>query len=95
MFEAYVVVDWSANSRPKMGKDSIWIAEAGRLGRRVRVEAPINLPTRAAAMSATERPSSGLRAGDCASCTVMRAQLPKAIGCSSSLRNWLRNAGSA
>ena len=49
MFEAYVVVDWSANSRPKMGKDSIWIAEAVRLGRRVRVEAAINLPTRAAA----------------------------------------------
>lgn len=26
MFDRYVVVDWSANSTPKLGRDSIWIA---------------------------------------------------------------------
>lgn len=26
MFERYVVVDWSANSTPKRGRDSIWVA---------------------------------------------------------------------
>lgn len=26
LFDAYLVVDWSANSRPKVGKDSIWLA---------------------------------------------------------------------
>ncbi len=46
-------------------------------------------------MSAIEQPSSALRAGDRTSCTLMRAQLPKAIGCFSSSRNRLRKAGSA
>lgn len=27
LFDRYIAVDWSANSRPKGGKDSIWIAE--------------------------------------------------------------------
>lgn len=27
-FDAYMFLDWSANNRPKTGKDSIWIAEA-------------------------------------------------------------------
>ncbi|MEC8241760.1 MAG: hypothetical protein VX084_11510, partial [Planctomycetota bacterium] len=27
LFDAYLFIDWSANSRPKRGKDSIWIAE--------------------------------------------------------------------
>ena len=26
MFDGYVAVDWSANARPKRGRDSIWIA---------------------------------------------------------------------
>ena len=26
MFDRFVVVDWSANSTPKRGRDSIWIA---------------------------------------------------------------------
>jgi hypothetical protein len=25
IFDRYVTVDWSANNRPKTGKDSIWI----------------------------------------------------------------------
>ncbi len=28
MFDQFVFVDWSANSKPKTGKDSIWIADA-------------------------------------------------------------------
>lgn len=27
IFDAYIFIDWSANNRPKRGKDSIWIAE--------------------------------------------------------------------
>ncbi len=27
LFDRYIAVDWSANNRPKAGKDSIWIAE--------------------------------------------------------------------
>jgi hypothetical protein len=30
LFDAYVVVDWSGNSTPKVGRDSIWIAHATR-----------------------------------------------------------------
>ena len=30
MFDRFVVVDWSANSTPKLGRDSIWIADARR-----------------------------------------------------------------
>ena len=32
MFDRYVVVDWSANSTPKLGADSIWIAVHDRSG---------------------------------------------------------------
>lgn len=28
LFDRFIFVDWSANSTPKTGKDSIWIAEA-------------------------------------------------------------------
>ena len=47
VFDAYVVVDWSAETRPKSGADSIWLAAFER-GRPERVENP---PTRAAAMA--------------------------------------------
>ena len=33
MFDRYVVVDWSANSTPKLGRDSIWIGVHDRSGR--------------------------------------------------------------
>ena len=46
MFDRYVVVDWSANSTPKLGRDSIWIAVTDAAGYSVR-----NLPTRAAAVA--------------------------------------------
>lgn len=42
-----VVVDWSAHSAPKLGKDSIWIAVAHADGAAPPVA--VNLPTRAAA----------------------------------------------
>jgi precorrin-8X/cobalt-precorrin-8 methylmutase len=32
MFDRYVVVDWSANSTPKLGRDSIWIAALDETG---------------------------------------------------------------
>jgi precorrin-8X/cobalt-precorrin-8 methylmutase len=49
LFDAYVVVDWSANTTPKAGKDSIWIAEAVRAGRRLTMREPANPRTRDAA----------------------------------------------
>jgi hypothetical protein len=49
LFDAYLMVDWSASSKPKSGKDSIWIALAVRVGERVAVEALENPRTRTAA----------------------------------------------
>jgi precorrin-8X/cobalt-precorrin-8 methylmutase len=45
VFDRYVVVDWSANSSPKLGRDSIWIAVHDRDGS----NSVTNLATRAAA----------------------------------------------
>lgn len=53
MFDAYLIVDWSANSTPKRGKDSIWVANAIRSGSGLTVHTE-NLPTRAAALTHTE-----------------------------------------
>lgn len=44
-FDRIVVVDWSANSTPKLGADSIWIGSAGQ-----GAGLPVNLPTRHLAM---------------------------------------------
>ncbi len=44
MFDTYVIVDWSAASRPKQGRDSIWICRLGADG-----ETVCNPPTRHAA----------------------------------------------
>ncbi len=46
-FDHVLVLDWSANSTPKRGADSIWLGAAG-----AGTAAPENLPTRAAAMAA-------------------------------------------
>lgn len=46
MFDRYVVVDWSANSAPKLGRDSIWIAVHDDGGQSV-----TNVPTRSAAFA--------------------------------------------
>jgi len=45
VFDRFVVVDWSANSTPKLGRDSIWAAVRERAGETTLT----NLPTRAAA----------------------------------------------
>lgn len=58
-FDRIVVVDWSANSTPKRGADSIWIGSAGAGG-----GAPENLPTRVQAMDVLrKRITAGLAAG--------------------------------
>jgi hypothetical protein len=46
VFDRYVVVDWSAHSTPKLGRDSVWIAVSDAAGESVR-----NLPTRSAALA--------------------------------------------
>ena len=43
LFDRYIAVDWSAANRPRLGKDSIWIAETGR--------ETVNIATRSAAMA--------------------------------------------
>ena len=49
-FDAYIAVDWSANSKPKTGPDSIWIA-LGRWRRQaLELQGPANPATRADAM---------------------------------------------
>lgn len=45
-FDQIIVVDWSANSSPKRGADSIWIGSAGAFA-----TPPCNLPTRHGAMA--------------------------------------------
>ncbi len=49
-FDHVLVLDWSANSTPKRGADSIWIGSAGKAR-----TAPENLPTRHSAMAALRR----------------------------------------
>src|SRR5262245_10638030 len=45
-FDRYIVVAWSASSRPKSGRESIWLTTVSRQGV---TREPINPPTRAAA----------------------------------------------
>lgn len=42
LFDRYIAVDWSAANRPRIGADSIWIAELGPEGARL----SLNPPTR-------------------------------------------------
>ncbi|MDD7971917.1 molybdopterin guanine dinucleotide synthesis [Roseinatronobacter alkalisoli] len=58
-FDRILVVDWSANSTPKRGADSIWIGSAG-----AGATPPENMPTRALAMDGLRaRINAGLSAG--------------------------------
>jgi hypothetical protein len=51
-FRSYVMVDWTAASAPRLGRDSIWIAVVERLrGKAVRRTDLVNLRTRAEAAS--------------------------------------------
>lgn len=52
LFDVIVIVDWSANSTPKHGPDSIWVAELDAL--RPEVIEPRNIPTRAGARAHLE-----------------------------------------
>ena len=49
LFDAYVMVDWSAAGVPRRGRDSIWYAVIGGGGSGARLEALENPPTRAQA----------------------------------------------
>ena len=51
-FDAYVMVDWSANAGPKTGSDSIWWCIARRKGGSLRLAPPVNTSTRKAAIEA-------------------------------------------
>ena len=50
LFDGYVAVDWSANGKPKQGRDSIWLAVRGWGG----TEEPENPATRAEAVARIE-----------------------------------------
>lgn len=40
LFDTYIMVDWSAASTPRTGRDSIWIAELNAQTRRIRFQNP-------------------------------------------------------
>jgi hypothetical protein len=46
LFDAYLMVDWSARNKPKTGADTIWYCHAVRKGDSVTVPVPNNPPTR-------------------------------------------------
>jgi precorrin-8X/cobalt-precorrin-8 methylmutase len=48
LFDRYIAVDWSANDKPKGGKDSIWLAEAAAAGGQITA---LNIRTRFEAMT--------------------------------------------
>jgi hypothetical protein len=49
-FDSYAMVDWSSNSRPKRGSNSIWIASGTWSGHAFSEDEAINCPTRTEAM---------------------------------------------
>jgi len=49
LFDAYLMVDWSSETKPKTGKDSIWLALAERTPAGLRLHVLENLATRATA----------------------------------------------
>ena len=51
LFDAYLIVDWSAENRPKRGADSIWYCLARRRAGGLEIEALENVPTRAKAQA--------------------------------------------
>jgi precorrin-8X/cobalt-precorrin-8 methylmutase len=51
-FDAYLMVDWSASSTPKRGRDSVWWTLARWTKRGLRLERTDNPPTRAEAVQA-------------------------------------------
>ena len=55
LFDDYVMVDWSAGSTPRTGKDSIWIALGSWHDDVLRRGEAVNVPTRHGAVSHLER----------------------------------------
>ena len=51
LFDAYLMVDWSANTTPKTGPDSIWLALAERTAAGLRLHVLDNPATRAEALA--------------------------------------------
>ncbi len=51
LFDAYIVVDWSASSQPNTGADSVWLCGLERDGSVLAERLLANPPTRAAAMT--------------------------------------------
>ncbi len=54
LFDAYLMVDWSAANTPVTGRDSIWVAYGARNGATFLLDWNRNLPTRASAMALVE-----------------------------------------
>ncbi len=50
LFDRYLMVDWSAASKPTTGKDSVWACLSERDGDAIRLNEAINFPTRSAFM---------------------------------------------
>lgn len=65
LFDAYVMVDWSAAATPRQGTDSIWIAVHERLDGRLTERKLANPPTREAAQAALVDLLSDLTARGC------------------------------
>ena len=64
VFDAYVIVDWSAAATPKTGADSVWVACLERRPNRALDEALHNPPTRRRAMERLVERLAGLVARD-------------------------------
>jgi len=65
LFDRYIAVDWSAENRAKLGKDSIWIGEARRTATDIELTESANLATRFAAMADVEaRCAAALEGGE-------------------------------
>lgn len=64
IFDAYLIVDWSANATPKRGADSIWYCLLRRTKRGLRRTVLRNPPTRAQAFAELRQRLLGLVAAD-------------------------------
>ena len=72
-FDAYLMVDWSASSRPTIGADSIWYCLMVRAGTALHVAALENPSTRVTAMAQISNLLCGLaRQGQCWSGSTFR-----------------------
>lgn len=61
LFDAYVMVDWSANSTPKRGADSIWIGRGRWVSGRFEIASSTNSATRSQASAQVHAVLQGLK----------------------------------